>query len=283
MCKNLNMGALGHGGVTFEETCALAKAHGFDGVDLDMGDLARRAAASTLADAGAWWQATGLKPGGVGCGVKWRESDDNAAFEASLTVLDREAALARAIGATRFYTWVMPCSKTLDFKAHWNLVVPRLRKAAEILAGHGLSLGLEFVGPATIRSNYTYDFVHTMDGMLAMCAAIGPNTGLLLDCFHAYTAHASLAQIAKLAAADIVYVHVNDAARGRGPAEQIDNEREMVGATGVIDIAGFFSALRSVGYAGPVTVEPFNAAVRAMTPAQAAEYTGRALARAMAV
>jgi sugar phosphate isomerase/epimerase len=103
------------------------------------------------------------------------------------------------------------------------------------------------------------------------------NTGLLLDCYHWYTAHASLADLAFLDPKEIIYVHVNDAVKGRGPDEQIDNEREMVGATGVIGIQGFVAALKKIGYDGPVTVEPFNKAVREMSTDDAVRFTSESL------
>ena len=56
---------------------------------------------------------------------------------------------------------------------------------------------------------------------------------------------------------DIVLVHVNDAPKGIPVDEQLDNTRDLPGATGVIDLPGFMGALQSIGYDGPVTVEPF--------------------------
>ena len=40
--------------------------------------------------------------------------------------------------------------------------------------------------------------------------------------------------------------------------DQRDNVRDLPGATGVIDIAGFLQALEAIGYDGPVTPEPFK-------------------------
>ncbi len=61
---------------------------------------------------------------------------------------------------------------------------------AQILADHGCRLGLEFVGPKTLRDSQRYPFIYTMAGMLALGDAIGTgNVGLLLDCYHLYTSH----------------------------------------------------------------------------------------------
>ncbi len=281
MFKNLNLGALGHR-APFDEACALARAHGFLGIDLDLGDLKRRARATSASAAREWFLSHGLKPGAAFCSARWREDDDDAAFDASLAHQAEEAALAASVGCTRSATWVMPASNTLDFRAHWALVTSRLSRVARVLDEHGMRLGLEFIGPATLRSQFKYGFVHSMDAMLGLCAAIGPNVGLLLDCFHSYTAHATADDLTKLSNADVVYVHVNDAVAGRGPDGQVDHEREMVTATGVIDIAAFIRALRTMGYDGPVTVEPFNARVKSMPVAEAVALTSASLDKAFA-
>jgi sugar phosphate isomerase/epimerase len=156
----------------------------------------------------------------------------------------------------------------------------RLRPVAQILADHGCRFGVEFVGPKTVRAGHTHEFIHTIAGALELAERIGTgNVGLLLDCFHWYTSHGTLADLAQLNAAQVVYVHVNDAVSGRSPDEQIDNQRMLAGATGVIDIAGFMQALDRMGFDGPVAVEPFNAALNALPPAERVRQAGESLAK----
>jgi sugar phosphate isomerase/epimerase len=279
--KNLNFGALGLS-AGFEQAVALAAAHGFAGIDLDMAFLGRMAAEKSPQAARDWFAATGLRAGGIGLNLKWRESDSDADFAASLQALDAEAALAASFGCTRVTTWVMPCSNQLAFRAYWDLAVQRLGAAARVLAAYGMRLGLEFIGPATLRSSYKHMFVHSMDGMLGLCAVLGSNTGLLLDCFHAYTAKVTSADLRALSNDDVVYVHLNDAQAGLGPDQQLDQVRDMVCATGVIDIRDFMAALRVVGYDGPLTVEPFSKAVKGMALDEAAAYTSRSIDQALA-
>jgi sugar phosphate isomerase/epimerase len=276
--KNLNLGSLGHS-AAFDVACQLAKAHGFAGIDLDTAFLTKL---GTTAKAKEWFDATGLKAGAIGLNVRWREADTDADYEASLKALKVEAKMAAALGVTRCATWVMPASNTLNYRDHWNFVVPRLKKVARILSDNGIRFGLEFVGPVTLRNNFKYNFVSSLDGMLALCAAIGPNVGLLLDCWHSHTAHVPHADLLRLANADVVYVHVNDAPPGIAVDALQDQVRDMVAATGVIDIKAFFSALRSIGYDGPVTVEPFSKAVKAMSTEEAVAFTSRSLDTAFA-
>ena len=77
----------------------------------------------------------------------------------------------------------------------------------------------------------------------------------------------------------MVYVHVNDAPLGRDVDEQIDNQRLLPGASGVIDIAGFLQALERMGYDGRVVAEPFNAELNALPPAERVRLTGQTMAR----
>jgi sugar phosphate isomerase/epimerase len=77
-------------------------------------------------------------------------------------------------------------------------------------------------------------------------------------------------------------VQLSDAVAGRGIEQQLVGEREMPGATGIVNISGLLSALRTIGYAGPLTVQPFNATVKAMAPNDAAAAASAALDRILA-
>jgi sugar phosphate isomerase/epimerase len=74
-----------------------------------------------------------------------------------------------------------------------------------------------------------------------------------------------------------VDAHINDAMEGRGPDEQIDNERRLPGASGVIDLTVFLQGLKAIGYTGPVTPEPFSPELSEMSPEDAIRTTAEAL------
>jgi sugar phosphate isomerase/epimerase len=117
--------------------------------------------------------------------------------------------------------------------------------------------------------------------MLAFAREIGPNVGLLHDCFHWYTSGGTLAELTQLNNADVVSVHINDGQPGRGPETQIDQERALPGEHGVIDIKGYLHGLRAISYDGPITVEPFSARLRAMPIEQAVAETAAAIHKVM--
>ena len=125
---------------------------------------------------------------------------------------------------------------------------PAGSSAAAILAEHGIRFGLEYVGPKTLWDSKQYSFAHTMEQMGELCRAIGDNMGFLLDSWHWYTSHETVADLRTLSADQVVDVHVNDAPVDVAIDEQVDNVRDLPGATGEIDIAAFLGALQEMGY-----------------------------------
>ena len=253
----------------FEECARLAATAGFKGISVSINPADPDSVRTVL-------QVNKLRPAAWGLPVEFRRDEER--FRRDLAGLPELAKAAKQIGADRCSTWIMPVSDTLAFRANFELHKTRLRACAEALAEHGCRLGLEFVGPKTSRQGKVHEFIHTQDGMLELCQAIGTgNVGLLFDSFHWYTSHGTRDDIRKLSDTLVVDVHINDAAEGRGPDEQIDNDRRLPGESGVIDLVGFLQGLKEIGYTGPVVVEPFSAKLRAMAPEDAIRATAESL------
>ena len=261
MFSNLSPGAIGIR-TGLEESVALAAKHGWAGCDLPAAEAVELAAERSVDDVAAIFSQAGVRPGGWGLPLNWREPYDQAALDA----LSRQAAVAAKLGCTRVYTWLSPGSNERPFRENFAFHVAQLLPIAQVLAEHGCRLGLEFIGPRTLRESLRYGFIYSPEGMLCLAEAIGANGGLLMDSYHLYTAVGSLADIRALRAEDIVYVHVNDAPQDVAVEAQLDLVRRLPGATGVIDIAGFLQVLREIGYDGPVTPEPFDKSLAALTP-----------------
>ena len=255
MFKGLSPGAIGVRAANLDEALVAAKTGGFGGVEFNPSEVADLIAAQGADAVRARFTDTGIKPAGWGLPTDWRGSEEN--WRAGLDALPRLAEAAGAIGGTRVSTWIMPGSNDRPYDENYQFHVSRFTPIAKILGDYGVSLGLEFIGPKTLRDSQKYPFIHTMSDMLAMGRDIGPNVGLLLDAWHWYTSHGTVADLKALTPEQVVYVHVNDAPQGVPIDEQVDNVRDLPGATGVIDIAGFLQALQSIGYDGPVTPEPF--------------------------
>jgi len=217
-----------------------------------------------------------LKPGGTGFPV--RVSEDRTAFEAQISKLPAIAARAQAAGVTRFATWILSWSDTLPYRENFKLHAAQLGQAARILQDHGCRLALEFLGPRSLREGHRYTFAHTIEQMLELGDAVGKNVGLLLDAYHWYTSVSTLDQLLELENRQVVYVHINDAP-GVPVEKQQDQVRRIAGEGVAIDLPGFLSALRKIGYDGPVVPEPFVPELAQMPPDKAMARVAEGLKR----
>jgi sugar phosphate isomerase/epimerase len=153
----------------------------------------------------------------------------------------------------------MPGINDRTYEEQFVYDVERLRPVARILADAGCRIGIEFIGPKTLRNQFTHEYIYTLPQTMEFAGVVGTgNIGLLLDVWHLYTSHGSLADLEGLTADDIVAVHVNDAPAGIPVDEQMDLVRALPLETGVLDIVGFMQALQRLGYDGPVMPEPFS-------------------------
>ncbi len=205
-----------------------------------------------------------MKAAGFGLPVDLRGDDHS--FEEELGELPKWARLASELEIDRCMTWIAPASDKLDYEENFALHAARLRRAAGILAERGIRLGIEFVAPERARRGRRYGFIHTLDEVLELCAAIGTgNLGVVLDVWHWDLAGHSLGDFAKIRGEDrVIVVHLNDAPRAVPAEEQEDLARTLPGETGVLKIGPFFRGLLAMEYSGPALVEPFSAAVKAM-------------------
>jgi sugar phosphate isomerase/epimerase len=256
MYKTLSPGALGVPVKNLQDAIDIAKGAGYDGLEFDVHEVADLIDAHGASHVKKMFCDPKIWPAAFGIPVEFRA--DEATWRKGLAELPRLAAAARHLGCARTMTWIRPGSDELTYEQNLRFNIERLKPIGEILADHGISFGLEFIGPKTVRAELKYPFIHSMDPMLEMCAQIGPNIGLLLDCYHWHSSGGTVDDILKLHPKQVVYVHVNDAPVGVPVDELMDFERCLPGATGVIDTAGFLGALKQIGYDGPVTPEPFG-------------------------
>lgn len=256
MYKALAPYAIGVKASNLEEAIAAARTGGFQGVEIGIQEVARRIEQNGLEATKGLFQEAGIRPAAWGLPTDWRSTDES--WRAGLSELPALAAAAASIGCVRTATWILPSSNDRPFDSNYRFHVERFKPIARILADNGCSLGLEFIGPKTLRDSMRYPFVHTIGGMLAMANEIGPNVGLLMDSWHWYTSHGAEQDLRALRPEQIVYVHVNDAPAGVDIDEQVDDRRALPSETGVIDIALFLKSLAEIGYDGPVTPEPFK-------------------------
>ena len=250
MLKALSPGAVNVSTPTLEDRVRAARDFGFQAVEVDINEVVRRGTTECLT------VLEEIKPAGWGLPVEWR--GEEGPWRASLEQLPAQARAAKEIGCFRTATWILPGSNDRDLAENRRFHIERFKPVAEILGEHGCSLGLEFIGPKTLRDQLKHEFIYRMEDMLELGRQIGPNVGLLLDAWHLYTSHGRVDDIRGLSAKDVVYVHVNDAPAGVDIDRQVDNVRCLPAETGVIPIGDFLRALKEIGYDGPVVPEPFK-------------------------
>jgi len=201
---------------------------------------------------------------------------DESAFRAQLPKLAEDAAFCAAIGCRNFQLVLRATTGGPSKEERWKVVRDRLAVISEVLVKHDLRLGLEFLGPLVFRTRAggggrrggapidptlppppppapPVPFVWTLPETVKLCVESGPNVGVTLDAWHWYHSRGTVAEIASTPASRIVHVHVSDA-REMPPEDVQDNMRLLPGE-GIIDLIGFFKALRQIGYQGGIAPE----------------------------
>lgn len=252
--KTLAPGCIGHGEIGFFDGAAVAHRHGFEGYWFDAvkdftGDPAEVISALKQYD---------LKAAGFGLPVDYRSTEEK--YLADMKKLPHYIDFAAKIGITRCITWIIPSHEHLTYTENFELHRRRLAPIAKMLKEVGIWFGLEFLGPKKLRKGVKYEFIHSLQGMLELCNAIGTgNCGILLDAWHWDMAEQKFEDFDLFSdPAQIVCAHIMDAPANIPAHEQEDIVRRLPGTTGIIRIEEFFAGLEKVGYDGPVLVEPFE-------------------------
>jgi len=168
---------------------------------------------------------------------------------------------------------VLPASTTMDRQAQRALARDRLAAVAEVLQRAQIRLGIEFLGPLYFRQGRAdgppvSPFIWNMPDALALAKDCGPNVGVILDAWHWHHSGSTPADILATDKSRIVHLHVSDA-KETPPADVRDNQRLMPGE-GIIDLMGFFGALKKIGYADGISPEPLGRVPAEMSPEDAA-------------
>ena len=204
-------GSIGHV-LPFQESCRLAQKFGFDAVNADRHFLREHGPDQAL----HLMKQYHLKPGAFAFSAAFNACYTDADFENSLAGFEQDLSLCRDAGFNRCVGYVQPSSDTLVYYDHFELLCRRLKRIKPMLEAYSVRLGLEFIGPTTMRRQRRFDFIHTIDGIRALVAAANAQNcvGIKLDAFHWYTSGAGLLDIEKLSPEEVVYVEVNDGLSG---------------------------------------------------------------------
>lgn len=270
MFNTLGAGHIGIHGKSLPQLIELASTTGFEGVAFSIEEAKRIADEHGIEHLKALFADADVRPGDWAPPVEWR---DDEPLDHQIEALRPLAELAAEIGATSTATWILPGDNQRPKDVHAEWLRSRLSPITRVLNDSGIRFGLEFIGPKTLREQFTHEFHYTMKDMLEYARSFDtPNVGLLFDTFHFYTGGNDLSDLDTLAPTDIVVVHTNDAPDV--PAdEQQDGTRLLPMESGVINAPEMLRRIDAIGYEGPVETEPFNQPLRdlaAHDPAAAA-------------
>ncbi len=257
-------------GVSGADKIRLAAATGYGGVDWDLGpakSAGRDATRALLAE-------LKIKPtiANLPMARPLPFGGEQAAFQEALKPLADDAGFTAGIGCQKMMV-VLPASTTLDRQEQRAIAKDRLAAVAEVLQRSQIRLGLEFLGPLYFRQGRAggppaAPFIWNMPDALALAKDCGPNVGVILDAWHWHHSGSTVADILAADKSRIVHLHVSDA-KETPPADVRDNQRLMPGE-GIIDLTGFFHALKNIGYADGVSPEPLGRVPAEMSPEDAA-------------
>lgn len=261
------------------EAIGLAHRHGFDSVEARADELARLSEdeLQRLLDD---LRAKGLRFGLAGLPIDLRR--DAQRFADGMRQLPKFAQVLQRCGVTRLGSSIVPFHDELSYSENFHQHVERIGAVARVLDDCGIRFGLEYCATPTLRHGRRQEFIHSLPQLHELLAAIGaPNLGLVLDSWHWWMSGSPAEELASLRKEEVVGVDLNDAPAGVSPEELLDRQRELPGATGVIDLAQFLGALRGLGYDGPVRAEPFEFTGWQRKPAEVAIEAGLALRQAL--
>ncbi len=278
MTIDLTPGAIGVNTSRPIELNALAAKHGFTSVAPNLTGLAAMSD-SQRGELVAQMKSQGLSWGTAGCPVSIRDSAED--YREQLAQLPKLSKVLTSVGGTRMNTYIPPSSRTETYLSNFKRWSTRLKEVAAILEDNGQRIGLEYIGTHTLLVRGKYPFIHTMAETKDLIADTGAsNIGFVLDSWHWWQAGDSVADIASLSGDQIIAVDLNDAPKGVEKKAQIDSQRELPVATGVIDASSFLNTIKETGFDGPVRAEPFNAPLNRMDDDAACAATAESLKKA---
>ena len=242
----LNSALLGSNKVPWPDFPKLAARVGFGGTDIN--DLRY----VTADPEGTRTLLTQLKLRSSFASLPVNTTGADEVFTKGMETLDDSAKAIATIGCGRMMM-VLPAASQTPAAELRTMLGGRLRTVAAVLARHKVRLGLEFLGPLQFRSRAPHEFIWRMNDAVAFAKECGPNVGVVLDSWHWHHSGATTEDIVKAGRSRIVTIHLSDAAK-QAPEDVKDNQRLLPGE-GVIDLVGFFQALKHIGYRDGVSPE----------------------------
>lgn len=152
--------------------------------------------------------------------------------------------------------------------------VVSLKQAGQWAAGAGVRLALEFRGQNA--------FCASLDTALALVQACGePNVGVNFDVFHYYTGPSKFEDLAGLSKDNLVHVQLSDLAGV--PRELATDSERILPGDGDFQLMPILDQLRTIDYAGWISLELMNPTLWQTKPQQLVEIAYTSLRRLLSM
>ena len=228
------------------EFARLAARVGYGGADLMLGPAMKEGLDATRA------LLSELKIRTSFCSLPVNVTGTDEIFQRGMATFEDQAKFVSAVGCGRMMM-VLPTSSATPADELRNMLKERLTAVAAVLARQNCRLGLEFLGPLMFRTRAPHEFIWKMNDAVDFAKEIGPNIGVVLDSWHWHHSGSTVDDIIRAGKSRIVTIHLSDAAK-MAPEDVKDNQRLLPGE-GIINLVGFFQALKQIGYEDGVSPE----------------------------
>jgi len=237
------------------ELLEIALTHRFRGLEIEIGEVLRRAQASSVAQACRYLCSAHVKIGGFELPVRW--SGDEKNFQTDLSHLGLLLEVCATLGADRCFTTIRPTCDQRPFHENFQFHVQRLQKVADALAPGNVKLALNFLASPADRADGGFEFIHQVDPLLLLVNTVRrDNLGLLFDAWHWWVGGGDVDKLRTLRGDQILSVRLADIPAGADLAAITGDQRVMPGEGGMIDAAAILTALEDIGFDGAVAVAP---------------------------
>ncbi len=233
------------------ELIELALSFGFDSMDIDIVDFQQQAEAFGVEHARRLMVSARLKSGLIHLPLDL--GGDEAMFDHELSLLPRRLELAQAAEVSRAAATVAPVSEEHSFKDFFELHRKRLDTLGDMLAKHGIMLGLALRPETEASAAGGSQFIANHEALLGLVAVAHPSIGAIIDAWALHVTGEGLDVIGKVPKGRIVEIRLSDAPREVRGVDLHANQRLLAGDSGVIHSAAILTAARDAGFTGPVT------------------------------
>jgi sugar phosphate isomerase/epimerase len=256
MYRNFSPHSLGVSGRQ-SELIELALTYGFQGLDINFGDLARRAEHRGFEDAAKFIlsakKSANIKVGGFELPIRWQQTE--AIFKGDLNRLQTMAPVAKQLDASCCFLNVEPASSELAYHENFEQHKSRLTEIGDVLAPHDITLGLNFSAAAADRQDKEYQFIHAVEPLLSLVNGVNhPNVGILLDQWHWTVGGGTLDQLSSLPVSKVAIVRLAEPPEGFDPETVEAQQRLFPGENGDDAALQILRILLDKGYSGPVSI-----------------------------